>query len=196
MSSIDDLLADDDIRYTPVAVAKLQRVPQSLRDEHAELDALLPTLVSDTIDHHPDREATARRLAELEAEMEASTVEIKLRGIGHRAWADLLKAAPPRPEHRKASPGIDHNPEVFPICAIAASSFEPKMTEEQVMQLVAKPWFNEKCWSDLWGACLRANVVDEVPKSLAAGAILRLSGASGTTAVNEASPAPSSSVAL
>lgn len=186
----DDLaaiLAEDDRDYIRTVTVSVPRVRQALWDEHARLEALLPTLTSDTIDVHPDLEATAARIAELESEMDESAVTFKLSAVGHRRWADLMREHPPKKEHR----GLDHNPETFPQAAIAAAL---GVEVEQVEALIGKPWFNETCWYKLWQACLDLNVGQATPKSLAAGLILRRSGVSGTTVVNGESLGLSSSV--
>lgn len=189
--SIDDILAEDDAAYVRVVTAKLPRIRQELRDEHAALDALLPTLVSDTIDDHPQRQSTLDRLAEIEAEFEADSVEVKLRGVGHRAWADLLRKHPPTRTQLSNDRTLDHNPETFPVEAIA-TSLDPPRTVEWVETLVSKPWFNEQCWSELWSKCLQVNVVDPAPKS-AAASILRQSAESSRRHTTTESPEASSS---
>lgn len=192
---IDEILAvAEDPAFHRVATARIPVVRQELRDEHTRLDALLPTLTSDTIDDHPDRLATARRVAELEEEMERSVIEFRFRSIGHRAWADLLRQHPPTRQQLADDKRLDHNPDTFPYEAMAASCVDPEMTVDDVRRLEQSPLVDVQAWSTLWGACLSANVVQAAPKSLAAGRILRLSGASASTAVNGASPAASSSV--
>lgn len=192
--SIEDILATaNDPAYHRVAVARIPMVRQELRDEHARLDALLPTLTSDTIDAHPDRKPTAERLAEIEREMEASTVEFRFRSIGHRAWADLLAKHPPTKQQASIDRRLDHNPETFPYDAIASSCVDPVMTVDQVRQLDASPLIDVKAWTTLWGACIEANVAADTPKSLAAGLILRQNGESARRLTTTESPAASSS---
>lgn len=194
MSGIDDILAiAEDPAYRRVVTARVSLIRQELRDEHAELEALLPTLVSDTIDEHPLRHQTAVRLAAIEAEIAASTVEFRFVAVGHKAWADLLRQHPPTRQQLSARRDMDHNPETFPYAAIAASCVDPVMTVDDVRRLEAAPGFDVAAWSQLWDACLRANVADTAPKSLAAGLILRQNGGSATTAAPAAFPAPSSS---
>lgn len=188
---IDAVLDDDDAAYDHVVVARIPRAPQALRDEHAALEAMLPTLTSDTIDVHPELHRTAERIAAIEDEIESTVFEIEVRGIGYRAWADLLRKHPPTPAQLKENRALDHNPETFAFEAIAASCVEPT-TADEIRTLTAKRWFNTHCWNILWDACLRANVVDPSPKSLAAGLIRRQSGGFATTAVNGASPGLSS----
>lgn len=192
--SIDDILAEDDALYRRVVSARLPRVPQALLDEHAELDKRLMSLADgwEGIDSPPEAADVAARLAEIEAEIDESAVVVKLAGVGHKRWADLLRDHPPTKEQKRDHPQLDHNPETFPPAAIAAAAIDPEMTVEQVGQLIAKPWFNERCWSELWSRCLEANVVADPPKSLAAGLIRRQSGGSATTALRGASRAASS----
>lgn len=190
--SIDEILAvADDPAYHRVVTARIPLIRQDLRDEHARLDALLPTLTSDTIDEHPDRRAVVARIAEIEAEIEESIIEFRFRSIGHRAWADLLAKHPPKKAHLEMDRRLDHNPETFPFEAIAASCVEPMMTVEQVRQLDQSPLMDVKAWSMLWGACIAANVAADPPKSMAAGAIRRLSGEFGGRPTTTESPAAS-----
>lgn len=196
MPSIEEILAvAEDPAYHRIVTARISAVPQEARDEHARLDALLPTLTSDTIDAHPDLRATAARIAELEAKMLASVIEFRFKSIGHRAWRDLLAAHPPTKAQRSAERLVDHNPDTFPYEAMAASCIDPVMTVDDVRRLERTPLIDVQFWDTLWSACLRANVVDAAPKSLAAGLILRQSGGSVTTAANGASLARSSSAA-
>lgn len=192
--SIGDILAmAEDPAYHRVATAKVPFVAQALRDEHAELDALLPTLVTDTIDEHPARARVAARILEIEDEMAAKSVTFRFRSIGHRAWADLLRAHPPTRDQLAKRRDMDHNPETFPYAAIAASCVEPVMSIDDVKRLEASPAFDVQAWNQLWGACLEANVAAVAPKSLAAGLIHRQSGGSATTASRKASRGRSSS---
>lgn len=179
MASIDEILAvAEDDAYHRVATARIFAVPQALRDEHAELTAKLPTLTSDTIDMHPDWQDTAERLAELETRMDNAAIEFRFRSIGHRAWADLLRAHPPTKPQLEQDRTLDHNPETFPYAAMAASCIDPVMTIDDVKRLDASALIDVRAWNELWTACIRANVVAANPKSLAAGLIRRQNGAS------------------
>jgi hypothetical protein len=193
--SIEEILAvAEDPEFHRVATARIMAVPQALREEHARLDALLPTLVSDTIDVHPDRVPTAERLAEIETAMQEATIEFRFRSIGHRAWADMLRQHPPTKEQlRKIDAKLDHDPETFPYEAMAASCIDPVMTAEDVRRLERSALVDVNSWTELWGACLRANVVDAVPNSLAASLILRQNGESARRRTTTEPPAPSSS---
>ena len=189
MTTIDDILADDGAAYVRTVTARVPRARQELYDEHAQLDALLPTLVSDTIESHPDRDRTARRLREIEDEIEASAFDVEFTGIGHRAWEALKAKYPPTPAQLKANRALEFNPDKFPEAAVAAST---SLSLDQVLQLTEKQWFNEKCWDALWSACLRVNVVEPTPKSLAASILLRSVESSERRTTTEF-PDPSSS---
>lgn len=194
--TIADILAvAEDPAFHRVATAKIAAVSQALREEHAELDALLPTLTSDTIDEHPQRILTAERLAEIEAEMESSTIEFRFGSIGHRAWADLLRAHPPTKKQKDADRQLDHNPETFVYEAMAASCLDPVMTVDDVRRLEESHMMDVQSWSEMWSACIRANVIDAAPNSLAARLILRQSAESARRPITTSSHGLSSSVA-
>lgn len=190
--SIAEILAADNSAYVRVVTARLPRIRAELREEHERLEALLPELrKDDTVDGHPDLRATLDRIAEIEEQIAGDVIALRLRGIGHRAWADLLRKHPPTRAQLSDDRRADHNPETFPVAAIAAS-LDPASTEDEVARLVAQEWFNEECWNELWSACLRANVVDPAPKSLAAS-IHRRKGESSRRPTISESPAASSS---
>lgn len=192
--SIDDILGGDDAAYVPVVTARIPKVRQSLRDEHAELNAKLLTLNSDTIDLHPEMRPTLARIAEIEAEFEASMVEFRFAGIGNLAWVKLVAAHPPTRDQLKANPKADHNEDTFPYAAIEASCVSPKMTADQARDLRSKPWVDAAAWAELWAACFRANVKQDPPKSMwAAGLTRLLRGESVEQPTISESPSPSSS---
>lgn len=192
--TIADILAvAEDPAFHRVATAKIAAVSQALRDEHAELDAMLPTLVSDTIDEHPQRLATAERLTKIEAEMAAAMIEFRFVSVGHRAWADLLRAHPPTKAQLEADRKLDHNPDTFVYAAMAASCADPVMTADDVRRLEESQMMDVRSWSEMWAACIRANVVEASPNSLAARLILRQSAESARRRTTTSSPAPSSS---
>lgn len=87
---------------------------------------------------------------------------------------------------------LDHNPDTFPIAAIAASAAEPAMTEDEVRRL--EQALNNSQFDALWAHCLEANIGGlQAPKSVAAGTILRANAASASTAAREGSLDQSSS---
>jgi hypothetical protein len=127
----------------------------------------------------------------LEAEIDAAKVEFRFQSIGHRAWADLMAAHPPTKEQLKAFNRIDHNPETFPLAAIAASCVEPAMTVDDVGRLERA--LNDTQFNLLLVRCVEANTGGiDTPKSAAAGMIRRVNGQSVNTAVPAASPGQSS----
>lgn len=188
--TIEEILADaNDPAFRRVATARISLVSQALRDEHAALDAQLTTFDADVVSD-PSRKRVLDRISEIEAEIEASTVEFRFQCVGHRAWSDLLLKHPPTPAQKKLEKNLDHNPLTFPYEAMALSCVSPVMTAAQVRELDSSPLMDVKNWNELWGACIRANVAEAAPKSLAAS-ILRRNGESArqptTTGFPEAS---------
>jgi hypothetical protein len=153
--------------------------------QHSQLENELEAATKDN-----QRRALARKVVKLEAEIEASEKVFTFADIGGQ-WVDLIGKHPPTKEQLDADGSLDHNPETFPVAAIAASSTDPKLTVEQSERLRVKLQFIQ--WQKLWMATLEANLgMATAPKSLLAGAVLRLNGVSETTPALEESPAASS----
>lgn len=193
MTSIDDLLAE------AVAREKSCRVllRQDLLDEHDRLEAELQAELE--LDARENRDPVgpglAVRLLAFEEEIESLRREFRFRAVGKRRWSDLLAEHPPTKEQLAKFSRLDHNPETFPVAAIAASCIDPAMSVEQVGRL--EEVLNFAQFERLWECCLDVNVAGgggAGPKSLIAGPIARASAALGITAVNGVSPDRSSSV--
>ncbi|MER7213217.1 hypothetical protein ABT340_39655 [Streptosporangium sp. NPDC000239] len=113
--------------------------------------------------------AAAERVRAVEEQMQASTVDFRLRAVTTRRWSDLKAANPPREGHYE-----EWNPETFGVAVLAACSLEPKMSEEQAGQLVDA--ITEGQWEQLQTALGRINrTAVSVPKSSLASAKLRTS---------------------
>lgn len=194
MASIDEILTvaeNPEHRRTATVRILLQ---QSLVARHAELEArLIDALNGDERElRDPVAPDIAREIADLEAELDAARVPFTVRAVSRKQWADLMAANPPTQQQREKSPGIDHNPETFPIAAIAASSVEPVMSVADVRRL--EDALNHTQFQLLWQATLDVNVGGVgLPKSRTAGLILHRSGGSVATAAHEGSLAASSS---
>lgn len=167
---------------------------QDLLARHAELEAELTEAHQGDLreNREPESPRIAQQIVDLEAEIAGTEREFRFRAIGRRAWADLLAKYPPTKDQQRAHPGLDHNPDRFPVAAIAASAVAPTLTVDQAKLLEER--LNLAQWEKLWGACLDANLGgSDRPLSVAAGMTLRASGGSGTTAASEGSLAASSS---
>jgi hypothetical protein len=180
-TTIDDLLAEIAPREK---VARIL-LRQDMLAEHARLDSELEAerALDATENRDPVAPGLANRLLELEAEIEAAKRDFRFRSIGKKAWADLLSEHPPTKDQAKANTRIDHNPETFPLAAIAASCVDPVMTVEQVDKLEQLLTIGQ--FETLWGACIDANIGGGVdrPKSLAAGLIARVSASFESSAM-------------
>jgi hypothetical protein len=165
---------------------------QDLIARHLALEAdLAAAIARDATTNERDRAPEiAEQIESLQGEIEAAKVEFRFRNIGRKAWADLLAAHPPEKKHKDLR--TDHNPETFPIAAMAVSMSAPEgFDEDGVRRLEAA--LTDAQFTALWRACIDANMGGvESPKSMAAGAILRVNGRSESTAVPAASPDPSS----
>jgi hypothetical protein len=181
MTSLDELLADaENPAYRLVTSARVL-LRHDLRQRHEEMEERLAVALAE--DERENREPVApdlaRELVALEEEIEAAKVTIRFSPIGRRAWADLMKAHPPTKEQAKER--LDHNPDSFPVAAIAASAIEPEISLDAAQRL--ERVLNDSQFNTVWAACLKANIGGvDVPKSRAAGLILRVNGASATTA--------------
>lgn len=118
----------------------------------------------------------AERIAQVQAEVDATSTTFVFESIGQRAWSDLIAAHPPTSEGKKT--GEQFNPDSFPFAAVAASCVQPTgVDEEGARRLYDRLNFGQ--WSELWGACLDANVrTASVPKSAARSGSPRGSAAS------------------
>jgi hypothetical protein len=193
MSTIEEILAQaEDASHVRVVVARVL-LRGDLVSRHADLEAELAEAVAYDQKHNesPTAPAVAQRIADLEAETEAAKVEFRFKPIGHRAWADLLAEHPPTKDQKRVDPRIDFNPLTFPAAAIAKSCSDPVMSHDQALTLEKR--LDESTWMAIWNGCVEANLGGGVPKSAAAGAILRASELFASTHAPAASPDPSSS---
>lgn len=192
MADLASVLADaENPAYVRSASAKIL-LRQDLTRRLAELQAEFEAAVSDTAMAQTDEgRRVAKEITALKAEIDEAKVEFRFHNIGRRAWADLLLKHPPTKEQARTLK-VDHNPETFPIAAIAASCVEPEgMDEAAVKRLEAA--LTDSQFTALWAAAVEANIGGDAPKAdLLSGLIARLSGQSGTTAVSEESPEASS----
>lgn len=131
--------------------------------------------------------AAAKRVQDIEKQLEAATYTFRLRAVSRKTWADLLAKYPPSAEHRRA--GHDADPDRFPVAAVAACLVEPQLTEDQVRRLAESDAMTFGEWQKLWLAVMALNVPPvPAPKLRAATELLRLSGGSSTTSALEDSP--------
>lgn len=166
--NIDEVLAQATPKTTTVRVC----LRGDLLAQHEQLERELAEArrLDEVENRHVEAPGIARRLQELEAEIDKAQVEFTFAAVGQKAWTDLGAEHPPTDADREA--GLDFNGRTFPVAAIAASAVDPKMSVEHSAKLFEKLNFGQ--WQLLWGACLAANVEGtSVPFSAAASAVLR-----------------------
>jgi len=165
-----------------------------LLEEHADLEADLQRIAAEDqrLNRKPQLPVAAQKILDMEEQIDAARVPFKVSCLGARAWLDLLAKHPPTKEQKRGNPKLDHNPESFRVAAIAAALVDPELTAEQVAQL--GDWFTVAQWDELFYAVVEVNRGGgDAPKSLVAGAILRVRDESAPIAFPEGFPDPSSS---
>lgn len=137
---------------------------------------------SDSLSGDPEADRILDELDEVERLQEAASRVVVVSSIGRQAWADLLREHPPRPQDK----GLDHNPDTFPLAAVAASCGVPVELVEGFADEGKTPVGE---WRKLWDAAVLVNVGDmphpKVPASLTA--LVRPNGRSSTTSASTGS---------
>jgi hypothetical protein len=206
--AIEEILAEaEQPAYHRVAVAKVL-LRQDLVARHEELEAawieaaqgdkrrrdeavaarnLEGSIAEAGVEFDERAPAIAEQIAELEEEMARYERSFKFRSIGYQPWQDLLAKHPPTKQQKAADARVDHNPETFPIAAMAASCVEPTLTVDQAQRLVALLTTSQ--FTHLWTKCLDANVGGlNVPKSRVPGLTRLPRSGSGGSATGGESP--------
>lgn len=187
-STVDDLLAG----FHPVEATVSILFDARLLAEHADLEGRLAGIRKSDVGGlagSDEAHELADELAVLEARMDAASAPFTFRSIGRQAWRRLIGEHPPTRE--QARQGLDHNPDTFPVAAIAASCVAPEITVADVERLEAA--LNYAQFDKLWAGCLEANLGGGATPKSVAGSILRSSAALASTAAREVSRAASSS---
>jgi hypothetical protein len=189
LTATDILLQAENPAYVRVSSVRVL-LRQDLVAKHAALEAELSEAIArDASTNEKDRApAVSRQLVELQGEIEAAKVEFTFRNVGKKAWADLLAQHPPTKAQKELR--TDHNPETFPIAAMAVSLASPEGFDEDGFRRLEAA-LTDSQFTALWRACIDANMGGvESPKSQAAGLILRARERSESIAVLEESDDP------
>ncbi|MER6575831.1 hypothetical protein [Nonomuraea sp. NPDC001023] len=136
----------------------------------AELDAARRSDTGSLAGVSAAAKAAAKRVQEIEAEMDEHTVPILLRARTQQEWSDLVAAHPPRED---SDDGL-WNGKTFSRALLAASAVAPEMSVEDASALVDKLTLGQ--WNSLQEVLFNLNSqVVEVPKSRSAYETLRRS---------------------
>lgn len=122
------------------AVADAQSALNLARDRSARM--------SNNADLFAAVEEAERELESKQAAAAKETVTFTFRGIGRRAYDDLITLHGPSKEQRERAkregqPGLNYNVDEFPPALVAASLVSPVLSEEEVQEL----WDSED-WND------------------------------------------------
>lgn len=181
--NVDDLIATAQPRTEVVRIC----ARGDLVTRHAEAVAhLRDTATGDeSLAGNPATVAAAEAVKAIEDEQDAATVEFTVQAVSRKTWADLLAKHGPSPEDRRA--GHDHNPQTFPVAAIAACVKDPELSLDQALKLSEVLHTGE--WNKLWVAVVGLNVTGTPsPKLAAATDLLRANEHSSTTPPTGESP--------
>lgn len=188
------------------AQPRTETVPVCARGDLVDRHAALLAELADAVERanesslaggsDPDVERIHAEIEAVQDEQAASTTTFTLESIGALAWSNLLRAHTPRK-------GVDHglafNLATFPPAAVAACVTDPPMSVEQATALYGSDTepgvLHSAEWDRLFSAAYTLNErTTPHPKLPAAIESLLRSGRSSTSAANEESLAPSSSV--
>lgn len=131
--------------------------------------------------------ATAQRILDLQAEMDASEVEFRFRGIGRKAYRDLLRAHPPTVAQSAEAAGmklrLSFDEDAFPPALMTLSCLAPQPVTLDGFQAIWEDW-TEGQVALLWRACLSVNQgsAETPPKSVTASVAVHASRLSSDTA--------------
>lgn len=199
MASFDDVRS----RVKPrTASVRVLLGAADLPDRYEALDVELIRLTkgSDTLDAAGEIASITDQMSELQAEMDAATMEFKFKALPRSAWRKLVSEHPPSRELQKKNPRAEFAPETFIPAALAASCIDPAMTVEEAEELVGaddrEGLLSEAQFNDVWICCYSVNVRSDIPKSDLASRFLRLNGASVKPPTTTESPSASSSDVL
>lgn len=185
MPSLDDVVAQ--AQGATITV----RVP--LRgDLMAEIESLEQRFLAERADdakenREPRHPATAEQILALQQEMADSEVEFRFRGIGRRAYRELLRAHPPtaaqKAEADDAKMMLLFDFDTFPPALMAASCLAPQPVTVEGFQTIWDEW-SEGQTAELWRACLAVNQgsAETPPKSLTASVAVLASKLNSDTA--------------
>lgn len=156
IDEIDALLEDAKL---PEATVPLCLRPD-LREQWEKLDNELIDVQSARITlagAGPHEQELAEQIKALEAEIEKKTLQVRLRGLGHEPWAELIAKHPPRPDVREdAAVGVNFT--TFLSDLIEQEIVEPKLSSDQLKKLRSK--ITDSQYNDLANAAWQLGRAD------------------------------------
>lgn len=163
---------------TPVETSATVCVRGDLALEHERLEAELQRAQQEDLRENraPVAPQIAQQIVDLEAELAEYQVEFRFRGLGRKAFTDLIAAHPVTPEQQEQAGDVDlpWNVETFPPALVALTCVEPKGVTEDAAYRASVTWTLGQ-WAKLWRACIHASQgsADPGPKSLRASVVLQ-----------------------
>lgn len=187
---VDAWLDSHQRRRTPVTVS----LDYVLVAEHQRLDVELQAALLDPGSGREQCLELARRIVAFEKDLATSGKTFVFEERSHEEWADLMRAHPPTDEQLAKERLVDHNPDTFPVAAIAACAVSPTLTEAQARRM--RQTLGNADFHTLWEAVVMLNrEVMVAPKSQLAGVVLQVNNGFSATPARKVSPARRSSAA-
>lgn len=147
-----------------------------LVDRHAQLVQELDAALSSSpgsLGGNPEVQRLSEAIVAVEEEQAESSLELTVKSVPRKAWADCLAQHPPRKDLDR----LDFNTATFPPAAVALCC--PAISVDQANRLNEKLPQGE--WDKLWNAVIQLNVIGlPRPKLPAATEIARANGNSST----------------
>jgi hypothetical protein len=147
--SLSDLLDSWEPEVRPVdmlldrtAGARLERAARTVELAEGRLQTVEQAEAGQM--SRPDVARAKAALEEAQAELDAAKTEaqskrvtVHMRELGNRRWKELLWLVPPTKQQReRLGPQLDHNPELFPVVAIAFSLVDVETGEDGKLTVV------------------------------------------------------------
>ncbi|GLY21700.1 hypothetical protein [Micromonospora sp. NBRC 101691] len=101
----------------------------------------------------------AERMEALRAEVEASTVTMRVRALSPKAWNELAETHPPRPDDEEDARMTVNRATFLPVL-VRASTYEPELTEETWAKLLdlGSGLLDVQQWRTWWRTCWNLNM--------------------------------------
>lgn len=114
--------------------------------EHEDLSRRLRGLLNRPSGDESEAREVAARIRAIEADLDATAMSFRFRGIGRNAFRRMLAEHPPADDRD----GLPFDPESMAPHLIAACSVEPRMTADEARDLA--DMLTDGSWDALWTA--------------------------------------------
>jgi hypothetical protein len=165
---IDDVIARAHLPERTVVICLRGDLQAQWEDLDRQLTSEQENADDESLAGNPRIRELADQMEAVGKEIGACSVVFRFRGLGAKAYSDLLVKNKATEDDAQAVDGL--NFATYPTALIAACAVDPVMTEQKAGELSEK--LSAKQWDDLFAAALAVNTsAISVPFSLSASAI-------------------------